>query len=577
MKDSKNLHASIEGTGIIRKFGIIASLAVILPFMIFVYILYKNGTLFSPMGYSNIFMFMMAVVISAAALLIMYKLFASVSKMTAAITNAGKGEAAPMEAVGNTAEFREISASFNQLLDRYQEASRNLERRAFDLLNIKDLVDVASKTVDMETVLDALLDKATAVTMAERGSVFLCEPEKGQFRILAVKSLGKGVKKGGRIPYLDSPARFVLAEKQPLLVQNIESDLRFSQANAEGYTSGSFLIMPILSGRQKELVGVLNLSQKRGENPFDQDDVHVLAIMVNEIGFALENSRLFASIKEHAALLEKQASQLQQEIGERQRAEEGMAVAKQKAEMANKAKTEFLGYMTHEIRTPLTAIMGLSETIADGGAGSITERQETYLNHILLNSQHLLSVINDALDLGKVEAGKMEFRPEECDLQEIIKSTLAMVREQAKECQVEIDTEADKGLDHIMADKRKIKQILSNLLSNAVKFSSPGSRVSLRAWSMESGEDMETSSKGAVAFSVQDSGTGISEEGLKKLFQPFQQVASGQEGHEGTGLGLALCKRLVELHNGRIWAESEPGKGSTFSFTIPRQPPQGAN
>lgn len=237
--------------------------------------------------------------------------------------------------------------------------------------------------------------------------------------------------------------------------------------------------------------------------------------------------------------------------------------AKLLAEEASRAKSDFLANVSHELRTPLSAVMGFSEIIRDGMAGPVTDEQKEYLTDIMESGQHLLDLINDILDLAKIEAGKMELEPGQFDLKEIIERSLIMFKEKAFRHRIEAEAEVDDAIGAIVADERRIKQVIFNLLSNSFKFTPDGGKITVRARRML-GEPEQ------IECSVEDTGMGIKEEDKSKLFRPFEQLDSTlTKAHGGTGLGLALCKRIVELHGGRIWVESEFGKGSRFIFTFP--------
>ncbi|MFH1125276.1 MAG: ATP-binding protein, partial [Pseudomonadota bacterium] len=256
--------------------------------------------------------------------------------------------------------------------------------------------------------------------------------------------------------------------------------------------------------------------------------------------------------------------------------------AKVRAEAANRAKSEFLANMSHELRTPLNHIIGFTELVADWRIGDLNETQAEYLRDVLESSRHLLSLINDILDLSKVEAGKLELDLKDVSPNVLLEGSLTMIKEKALKHGIRLTVETDGLPETIKADERKFKQILYNLLSNAVKFTPDRGEIHVTADLVsDSGigkSELEKEGKGrsAILISVRDTGIGIKKEDLDRIFQPFEQVdSSASRRFQGTGLGLSLTRSLVELHGGRIWAESEgEGMGSRFLFVIPFQDPQ---
>jgi signal transduction histidine kinase len=229
-------------------------------------------------------------------------------------------------------------------------------------------------------------------------------------------------------------------------------------------------------------------------------------------------------------------------------------------ETANRHKSEFLANMSHELRTPLNAIIGFSEVLKERLFGEINAKQADYLNDIHTSGTHLLSLINEILDLSKVEAGRMDLDRSSFDLPSTLSTAMALVRERAQRHNIALGLDVGQGLTQMVADERKVKQIVLNLLSNAVKFTPDGGRIDVSARR----ED------GNAVIAVHDTGIGIAAEDQAAVFEEFRQVGRDYtRKQEGTGLGLALTKKFVELHGGRIWVESAPGKGSTFTFTIP--------
>jgi signal transduction histidine kinase len=230
-------------------------------------------------------------------------------------------------------------------------------------------------------------------------------------------------------------------------------------------------------------------------------------------------------------------------------------------EAASRHKSEFLANMSHELRTPLNAIIGFSQVLRDEMVGSVNAKQAEYLDDIISSGNHLLSLINDVLDLSKVEAGQVELDVHPFSLRDALERGVVMVRELATEGGVRVAFTADPDVDVVDGDERRIKQVIFNLLSNAVKFTPAGGEVDVSA----------TQVNGEVRVSVADTGPGVAPEDRERIFEEFQQTETGGEQPEGTGLGLALSKRFVELHGGRIWLESEVGRGSTFTFALPME------
>ena len=228
-------------------------------------------------------------------------------------------------------------------------------------------------------------------------------------------------------------------------------------------------------------------------------------------------------------------------------------------ETASQHKSDFLASMSHELRTPLNAIIGFSQVLREGMVGEVNEKQRDYLDDILSSGNHLLSLINDVLDLSKVEAGQVELEVAPFSLRDALESGVVMVRERATTDGVQITVADSSDVNIVDGDERRVRQVIFNLLSNAVKFTPAGGSVDVHAAQVN----------GEVQVSVADTGPGIASKDLERIFEEFQQTEAGLEQREGTGLGLALSKRLVELHGGRIWVESQVGEGSTFVFTLP--------
>jgi len=266
--------------------------------------------------------------------------------------------------------------------------------------------------------------------------------------------------------------------------------------------------------------------------PFAEREVALLRTFADQAVIAIQNARLVNEIQHKSRELE----------------------------VANKHKSAFLASMSHELRTPLNAIIGFSEVLIARLFGELNDKQDDYLKDIHSSGKHLLNLINDVLDLSKVEAGRMDLETSQFDLPVALSDAMTLIRERAMKHGIELGLEVQAGLGPIVADERKFKQILLNLLSNAVKFTPDNGRVDVRAVRID----------GGVEVSVRDTGIGIAPKDQEAVFEEFRQVGTDYTSkQEGTGLGLALTRRFVELHGGRIWLASELGKGSTFYFTIP--------
>jgi signal transduction histidine kinase len=333
----------------------------------------------------------------------------------------------------------------------------------------------------------------------------------------------------------------VLAERRVLVSADFAEDPRVADrawARREGLVAAAGI--PLLVG--DKALGVLAIFN-RSPRSFSEADMTLLSSFASQAAIALENARLFAALKEHSDQLEERVRERTAEL-----------------EKANRAKSQFLANMSHELRTPLNAIIGFSALLAEGVPGPLTAKQRRHVGHIQTSGQHLLAVINDILDLSKVEAGKMTLTLQPVDLGQVVQESLTLVRGEAAAKGLRLEAAVPADLPPVLADRIRLKQILSNLLSNAVKFTPEAGAVTVGARAAEEG----------LAIWVQDTGVGIAPEDQERIFREFEQADNslGRQ-HQGAGLGLALTRKLVELHGGRVWVESAPGQGSAFTFTLP--------
>ena len=312
-------------------------------------------------------------------------------------------------------------------------------------------------------------------------------------------------------------------------------------------------------GLARPIEAIQVAATKLGSGSLDQrievtsrDELGALADEFNQMAGRLEASH--AGLEQRVQERTRELADAMVELDEKSR----------ELEVASRHKSEFLAHMSHELRTPLNAISGFSQVLRRGTFGDINEKQAEYLDDVLASARHLLSLIDDVLDLAKVEAGLIELQLAPFSLPAALERGVVIVREQAaREEGIRIEMSCAPGVDMVAGDERRIRQVVFNLLSNAVKFTPSGGTITVTAERID----------GEVRVSVSDDGPGVAPEDREWIFEEFQQAAAGKQQGEGTGLGLALSKRLIELHGGRIWVESELGQGSTFVFTLPDSPP----
>lgn len=414
----------------------------------------------------------------------------------------------------------------------------------------------------------------------------------------------------------DNPAR---AGQIALLERQVRSELNTLSAGialfrAKGFSAVQSLTRTGIGKRQMDAIrrNIATVEQAENELLAQRDEESKRSTRVRILTFWV--ATLF-----NLALLSSVYFLLARDLAERRRVEMSLREATADAENANRAKSEFISSVSHELRTPLNAVIGFSKLLLNPRVGPLNEDQKVYSQDIVQSSEHLLQLINDILDISKVEAGKMTLDLAPFDLAELLHSSLGIVREKARQENLRLEAEFAPEITEmplVVADRRKIKQVVYNLLSNAVKFTPEGGAVTVSARPARPGEFLEAAlpdivasnatrrkrskthvkkdanaeptpaapqishhlaAPRAVVISVRDTGIGIPLDQQARVFGAFEQIDSSYARQQaGTGLGLALTKRMVELHGGTVWLESEEGRGSTFSFSLPLRahPPQ---
>ena len=429
-------------------------------------------------------------------------------------------------AIENVRLFKELGA-------RNRDVTEALEQQTAtgEILRV-----IASSPTDLQPVLDALVESASRLCQA--ADTFLLLVEGDQLRVAALHGsvdenarLSNTINRGWVAGRAIVDARTVHVED----LANAEAEFPIGAAIAIRLGHRTALAIPLL--RKGVPIGALFL-RRQEVRQFSNKEIALLQTFADQAVIAIENVRLFKELQARNLEIEDKSRQL---------------------EIASQHKSEFLANMSHELRTPLNAIIGFSEVLTDRMFGELNEKQEEYLKDIYASGNHLLSLINDILDLSKIEAGRMELELTDFDLPTALDNALTLVRERAGRRSIALQSAVDPRLGQVRADERKVRQVVLNLLSNAIKFTPEGGRIDVGAVPKD----------GFVEVSVSDTGVGIAPDDQEKVFEEFRQVGTAEKKAEGTGLGLTLCRKFIELHGGRIWVQSQVGVGSTFTFTIP--------
>jgi signal transduction histidine kinase/CheY-like chemotaxis protein/putative methionine-R-sulfoxide reductase with GAF domain len=418
------------------------------------------------------------------------------------------------------------------LVRALQSRTDELGRKVTQLEALGAVGQAESSSLNLAEVLNTIITQAVQLSGADGGSIYEYDEDAREFRVETVCGTSEDVLdalRRARIGLDDTFLGKAAKLGRPLELSDLRDaplDPHLNVLAESGWRS--LLAVPML--REGRIVGAMVIRRQiPGRIP--QELYDLLETFASQSALALINAQLYGRLERQSAALE----------------------------VASRHKSEFLASMSHELRTPLNAIIGFSEVLLERMFGELNERQDDYLRDIWSSGKHLLELLNDILDLSKIEAGQMVLNRSEFAVRESLEYCLSMMRERALKQRIQLSLEIDPQVGLIDADRRQFRQVVLNLLSNAVKFTPEGGRVGVRACIRD--QDL--------VVEVTDTGPGVSAEDRQRIFDAFQQGARHPEQTEGTGLGLTLSKRILELHGGTIWVESEAGQGSTFGFAIP--------
>jgi signal transduction histidine kinase len=455
--------------------------------------------------------------------------------------------------------FRHIQELAEAQKASLRKALQQADRRNRELERLRHLAGTLLAGADLDSLVKEVAQTAAELLEADSGAVTLVVEEGRFLRVLAASGpLEPAV--GLLVPVDDTLLGWVVSHDAPLMSDDMDADPRSHHFPALAVRLKTAAIVPLRSA--DFTVGTVSVYNRRDGQPFSDHDLRLLQILGDQVVVGLDRASVLQESRRNELALRTKNLELQR---------------------VTVLKNEFLANMSHELRTPLNAIIGFSDLTLEGGAGELNPQQREFTEAVLRNGKHLLSLINSALDLSKIEAGRMTLALAVTDLREAIvdavADTASLRTAKRQECTINLDPAALT----IIADGGRIRQILFNLLSNASKFTGEDGKITLAAVrtraplrqpAERAGDQARLVPQEVVWVSVTDEGIGIKREDLPKLFQEFSQVdSSSSRRAQGTGLGLALCKKFVEMHGGTIGADSIYGRGAAFWFLLPTDGP----
>lgn len=464
-------------------------------------------------------------------------------------------------------DAQRLSAFAGQAAIAFENARlyEQVSRRADELNSLNDIVQAISSTLNLEETLTIITKSTVRLLNVEAASLVLRDQERNELIFAAASGEAADYVQGQRLEMGQGVIGWVVENGSSVLVPDTATDERhFTKFDEKsGFIARSILCVPLIN--KGETIGALEAMNKE-EGTFNEEDRSLLTKLVQPAATAIENAQLFfkaqQEIEERTKVqkaLDAERAQLARRVEERTA---DLSAANAELARAARLKDEFLASMSHELRTPLNAVLGISEALQEDVYGPLNNNQKRSLQSIEESGRHLLALINDILDLSKIEAGKLELDLLPVGVEAACQASLRLVKQNAHKKRLTIHSTFDSAVSTIRADERRLKQILVNLLSNAVKFTPEGGQIGLEVAGDEAA--------GVARITVWDTGIGISEEGRSQLFQPFVQLDSRlAREFSGTGLGLSLVQRMMQLHNGTITVESKLGEGSRFTISFP--------
>jgi signal transduction histidine kinase len=455
----------------------------------------------------------------------------------------GSGDLGQRISIKTGDELEALADQFNDMAGQLQESYADLERKVElrtqelarsveELRALGEVSQAVNSTLDIQKVLDTIVAKAVHLSAADAGNIYVFSNLHQKFRLRATYGMSPELIQmitNQSTLIGETPVGEAAAQRKPIEIRDLR-DLPPSAIVEVILRAGyrAVLVVPLL--RPDQIVGALVVRRRR-PGLFPQSTIELLQTFAAQSVLAIQNARLFSEIEEKSRQLE----------------------------VANRHKSQFLANMSHELRTPMNAVLGFTEMLSDGLYGNLPAKAISALERVQANGRHLLGLINDVLDLSKIEAGQLVLALDSYSISQVVQSVVASTESLARAKKLELKTSVAAGLPLGVGDERRLTQVLINLVGNAIKFTEKGS-VEIAART----ED------GFFELMVADTGTGIAPENQSKIFDEFQQVDdSNTRKQGGTGLGLAISKRLIEMHGGTIEVESVPGSGSIFRIRLP--------